>query len=96
MYGMLFGYLTRKFSRREFIEAMRGCHHRALIDFMPRRLDKEFTEDFRDADWRVAGTARVRYAGGIKEREAFVFARLINGQWYFSGVLIPEPERGIN
>lgn len=96
MYDMLFGFIPRKFSRREYIQAMRGCHHRAFLDFTPRSLDKSFNDDFRAADWRISGTAKVRYADGVKEREAFVFAKIFNGRWYFSGIIIPEPELGID
>ena len=73
------------------MQAMEGFHGRAFLDFVPHRLDQSFDDKFCDADWRITGVARVRYANVVKEREAYVFAKFINGRWCFSGIIVPEP-----
>jgi len=88
LYEMMFGPLASKFTKEEFINLSATTR---VVEFTPRRVDKEQLDLIPGASWRIAGDATVRDADGREQKkQGIVFAQYRNGEWYFTGVLTLE------
>lgn len=93
LYDMMFGPLTKKMTRQEFINLPSSSFTYEIVSYTPRLVDQKELKYVAGASWRIVGDTKIRKRDGSEElKDGIVYAQFRDGEWYLTGVLTIETE----
>jgi hypothetical protein len=87
VYDLLFGPITEKMSKDEYVKGAAAYRGPKIIDFRPTRVARGIKESVPRTDWVITGEVKMMSEDQKEEtKEGVTFARFQDGKWYFSPI----------